>query len=379
MVQVNPEGRPRIVHFSPLAVIGGCEVNCLRLVEALSAYQHTVVVFGEPGPMSERWAAGGARVTHLCAWDCGLRRLRASLTQWIGEHPAPAGVYYWSTSRLPTILNILTAWKAPTAVYLGNPIDSNRVYRLRLFAREFLDAIPSRTSLVACSEQVAASHKKSFYFRRFPSSVIYNAVTPLFDAPHDYRALGKGDAPRIGMVARLDQIKDHVTLIRALSEVSRTRPDVVVEFAGDGNLKTSLLAEVTRLKLEGRVRFLGLRDVQPLLAKWDIYVHSTTSREGMGTAVAEAMMAGLPCIVSDLPVMREVCGTFGAVYAKPGDPVELGGAILNLIQDPARRRVLGLAAQEEARRKFDLSSVARAYEGLMERGIPSPHQEGKPA
>jgi glycosyltransferase involved in cell wall biosynthesis len=101
--------------------------------------------------------------------------------------------------------------------------------------------------------------------------------------------------------------------------------------------------------------------VAGLLAEWDVYVHSTTTAEGMGTAVAEAMMAGLPCLVTDIEVMHEVCGPEGAAYAPAAAPAAWGETLLAIIDGRERRAQLGCAAQDRARRLFGLSEVAARY------------------
>ncbi|MEJ1972691.1 MAG: hypothetical protein WDM96_09600 [Lacunisphaera sp.] len=95
---------------------------------------------------------------------------------------------------------------------------------------------------------MALSHRNSAYYRRFPLQVIYNAVGSAFDRQRGHRVLSAGSRPRIGMVARLDAIKDHVTVIRALAAIRSLRSDVIVEFAGDGALRPGLEEEARRLQ-----------------------------------------------------------------------------------------------------------------------------------
>jgi len=349
------------LHLTPLAAVGGCEVNCLRVIEGLPDCDHLVVVFDDRGPLSADWEAAGARVAHLSAWKLGHRKFQTALVHWMKSQAQPDGIFYWSTSRLPVVIRALRAWQVPLAVYLGNPVTEGFLQSARHWVRERLCPTPRTTTLVACSNHVAASHRNAWYFRRFSTEVIYNAVTPAYSQEHGHRALLVGSRPRVGMIARLDSIKDHATVIRALAAITPVRTDVIIEFAGDGSLRPALEREARLLGVADRVRFLGFTPVGPLLAEWDIYVHSTTAAEGMGTAVAEAMMAGLPCIVSDLAVMREVCGDDGANYAATADPVALGRALVQLIEDRPRREALGRAAQNRARRMFALPQVAEAY------------------
>src|ERR1039457_148753 len=84
----------------------------------------------------------------------------------------------------------------------------------------------------------------------------------------------------------------------------------------------------------------------------------------LGTAVAEAMMEGLPCIVSDLPVMHEVCGAAAAYF-----PARNSNGLVRVLQavlaDRPDRVRLGGAAKERGETKFSIEKAAPAYERLL--------------
>jgi glycosyltransferase involved in cell wall biosynthesis len=363
-----------LLHLTPFAAIGGCEFDCLRVIEGLAEFDHHVLVFDDRGPMTDRWEAIGARVDHLSNWMHGRQNFRRALAGWAASQPQPTGIFYWSTSRLPLVFEVLAKWPVPWSVHLGNPVLPGFKEQAKRRLRElFFPRPPHQATLVACSNHVAASYRHAAYFRHFPPiKVIYNPVSQDFDQPHEHRELPAGSSPRIGMVARLDSIKDHLTVIRALAAMKSSRPDAIVEFAGDGELHHKLEQEAHRLGVADRVRFLGFTQVVPLLKQWDIYVHSTTVDEGMGTSAAEAMLAGLPCVVSDLEVMHEVCSADSALYAPAADAIAWGRTLTDLINDRPRREKIGRAAQIRARQMFGLPQCAKAYLRVV---FPDPAKE----
>lgn len=83
------------------------------------------------------------------------------------------------------------------------------------------------------------------------------------------------------------------------------------------------------------VHFLGGRnDVPALLKQMDGFVYST-EHDTFGIAVIEAIAAGLPVVVNDWPVMKEVCGeeNAGVRYFKTDDSDDAAAKMAALIEE----------------------------------------------
>jgi glycosyltransferase involved in cell wall biosynthesis len=85
--------------------------------------------------------------------------------------------------------------------------------------------------------------------------------------------------------------------------------------------------------------------------------------EGFGLTPVEGIAAGVPAIVSDLPVLREVLGG-GALYVRPGDADGMADALLLVARDPALRARL-LAAGRAAIAPLSWAETARRTRAVL--------------
>ncbi len=150
------------------------------------------------------------------------------------------------------------------------------------------------------------------------------------------------DGPTVLAVGARVAHKGH----RFLAEAAALLPGVDIGVAGDGPL------------VYPGLRWLGPRgDVAALHAAARVFVHPSVE-EGMGQAVIEAMLSGLPVVCTDAGGLPEVVGDTAIVVAK-GDATALAEGI--------RRALRGEHPPIEAarRRALERFSVRAMVEGSM--------------
>lgn len=93
----------------------------------------------------------------------------------------------------------------------------------------------------------------------------------------------------------------------------------------------------------------GVTDAEYAAVLADHAVLATTSLdEGYGLPIAEAIALGVPAVVSDLEIFREVAGD-GALYVDPHDPAAFAAAVRSLDDDDLRARVTSAGEAHIAR------------------------------
>jgi glycosyltransferase involved in cell wall biosynthesis len=178
-----------------------------------------------------------------------------------------------------------------------------------------------------------------------------------------------------GMVANFtaDPTKDQLTICRALPQVLERFPDLHFVFAGRvAHGAEGKLAECVDLCAEkgiaGNVHFLGARsDVPDILADLELFVFSSR-REGFPVAVSEAMLTGVPLILSDIEPLREaiICdGNLGHLFPV-GDFSALSEKMVSLLGDKAARAELADNARAYALANFSIDSHLRNLKALYE-------------
>lgn len=105
-------------------------------------------------------------------------------------------------------------------------------------------------------------------------------------------------------VGRLRYYKGIQYLVEALPKLP---DDVTLEIVGKGPLRSSLAVRAKRLKVFDRVRFyqfLKRRELLQMYANSNVFV-LPSRYEAYSKVVAEALMAGTPCIVTNASALKE--------------------------------------------------------------------------
>lgn len=138
----------------------------------------------------------------------------------------------------------------------------------------------------------------------------------------------------IGAVGRLDQHKDQRTFLSSASAVFTECPQARFMIVGGGSEEyTSELKEhALKLGIADRVIWTGKRsDVEKCLNAMDVFV-STSQTEGFPNVIAEAMAAGLPCIVTPAGASSDIVGDLGTIVEFQDVP-KIATAILQVIRE----------------------------------------------
>ena len=106
------------------------------------------------------------------------------------------------------------------------------------------------------------------------------------------------DAFVLIFAAEYNRNKNQAMLLRAVSLLKDSIPDIMLLLPGEGPLLAEYERLAAELNIAGHVRFLGYRtDMDTLLAAADIAV-SSSRREGLGINLVEAMLSGLPVVAT---------------------------------------------------------------------------------
>jgi len=346
-----------ILHISGYAVRGGCEKNCLHFVAGTPQHQHSIVVMGTEGPMSAEWREAGANVHHLDILKENIIVFGPRLRKFIEGNKYDMAIA-WSTIRLPLQLHSLDSVTDKVKVYLGNPVGKN-YNPIKDIVLSKLYGHQCNVELMACSSYVSHSYIRSSYYSRYPVRVSLNPV-PI---PTQKPAMAREDnVLQAGMVARLDRIKDQATVLRAFALVGRQNVLYHLNIVGDGDQMTMLKDLARSLNISDNVTFHGdVKEVYNHLRSWHIFTYATTPEEGLGSAVAEAMSNARPCILSDLPMLRELAPNHEAVWFEAGNAEDLAGKVIALWKDIARRQELSDKAYMHAARSFNVRRFINDY------------------
>jgi glycosyltransferase involved in cell wall biosynthesis len=357
--------RRHVLHVITSLDIGGAEGMLSSLATAPGQdIEHSVVSLRSGGFHAGPLRAAGVRVEELgltprrpdprALWRLAglIRKTRPDVVQgWLyhGDLAAMLGLALSGRRRSTRLAWSLRGSQLEMAAY-------GRGLRLALAACARLSDRPD--IIIANSRAGLAAHVALGYRPRL-TAVVHNGIDTERFAPNPARrlevrrSLGIGEtAAVIAHVARLDPMKDHQTLLAALSLL----PDVHCLAIGAG---TETLPQRPNLHRLGR-----RADVSLLLPAADLIVSSSAYGEGFSNALAEGMASGLPAVATDVGDAREILGDTGEIVP-PCTAARLAEGIQLLIAEPAAAHCdRGERSRKRIEEQFSLARAVAEFRAI---------------
>ncbi len=175
------------------------------------------------------------------------------------------------------------------------------------------------------------------------------------------------DAFIVITVGQLRPEKQQTDLIQAVAALASRGRTVHALLVGDGDERGAIERCIADLGVRDRAHLAGAADeVRPFLKLADAFVLTSTAVETFSNAALEAMVMGLPVILSRIGGAAEMveAGQNGFLYS-PHDVTQLAGHIAALAGDRVLTRKMGRAAMARVHSRFGFTQMVDEYRALL--------------
>jgi glycosyltransferase involved in cell wall biosynthesis len=181
----------------------------------------------------------------------------------------------------------------------------------------------------------------------------------------------------VGMMSVLRPWKGHEYFLKAATFVKKEYPNVNFLIVGeeplvkDKGYKKYLIDLSNQMGISDSVIFTGFRqDVVGILSQIDILVSASVLPDPFPTIILESMALGVPIVATNVGgVVEMIEDEITGYLVPPGDAVEMGGKILRLLNEPEKKREMGLKGKERAKHFFTvkkfINGIENVYESLL--------------
>lgn len=165
--------------------------------------------------------------------------------------------------------------------------------------------------------------------------------------------------------SRLVEVKRMDIFLQAVKNVADKIPDVRAVIVGDGKLRDELHSLSKDLGIDSNVSFIGhQKDIENWLHKSKVFV-LTSDSEGLSLSMMEAMMCGLPAVVSDIGDLGDLVEDGINGYLVPRRSPELfADRIIELLTDARKLEAFSQAARRSALR-YETQATTQHWDSII--------------
>lgn len=365
----------KVLHLISGGDTGGAKTHIYTLLKGLEAYHDVSMVCFCPGPFLDGALALGidARlVEQKNRFDMGtlkkvVRMIEEEGFDLVHCHGARANFNALYLRKRVDVPMVTTLHSDYLLDFKDNFIKDKVFTALNQYALKRFN------NYIAITERF----KTMLVERGFPEEdifVTYNGIDmkksePAVDKEAFLARYGLGkysDRMLFVIAARLDLVKDHKSLLKAvaLNKEALSRAHVLI--AGRGPEREKLMAYVEEEGLEDLVSFLGqVSDPFSLYGAGDVNMLTSVS-ESFPYALLEGAKARIPFIATDVGGISEMAGPYGMVF-QPKDAEGLGEKMVYALNHPDEMKKRGEGLYDYVNEHFSQEAMAKSHVEIYEK------------
>lgn len=348
---------------------GGAERQLVQLCRRLSksVFEITVITYYPGGALApELEATPGVRVVTVGKRGRGdvvgfVRRLIRIVRE---SRPQIIHGYMWGANELAWMLGRITGARVVWGLRASDMDFSHYDLAFSLMARTGA-WLSRRADLIIANSEAGRLHHIELGYAPARMIVIPNGIeVDRFKPDARARMLLReewgfaDDTFVVGIVGRLDPMKDHETFLEAASLAASRVPSARFVVAGSGQaaFRKRLEEIAIRKSVQDRVLWLGARrDIAAVYTALDVAVSSSAFGEGFSNALGEAMATEVPCVATNVGDAATILGDCGMIVPRRR-PDLLAAALVHLAS--IDRAALGHEARKRIARYFSDTALA---------------------
>lgn len=359
---------------------GGAENALLRLVTNRSeGFSHVVICLSAVGELSKNFESAGIKVYYLNmkAGRFSISAIRR-LTQIIKQEP-PQVIQTWMYHAdfigglVAKFKNVPVIWSirqdSPTIALNG--LLTCTIAKLCALLSYFVP------KAIICNSNRSIQNHSRFGYSRKKFLFIPNGFEDILSGQENNiqneitKNAGLKDTDCIvGHVARYHPVKNHLGFIEAFDKVQPSYPSLKAVMVGQNVTfdNAALFFGITDSGKEKLVLLGARKDVASIYRLFDFFVMNSHS-EAFPNVVAEAMLRGVPCIVTDVGDAAEIVGQTGWVIQP--DNTDSLVVVLNevLALSNEEKQIRSVAARQRILECYSMKKMVARFEQVWTENI----------
>ncbi len=297
--------KTNVLHVIDTLGIGGAEKVMVGTINGMPQFQHHVVYLSGSDALTSHLPASCVITNLNCGSKKDIIRCAWQLRRYIRKHNIEIVHSHLSLATLIARIACPADLKLFTTIH---SLPSKNYYAESRLAK-WLEKITyrKRHHIIAICHEVFNDYNECIGIKG-PYTILYNYVEDVYYAK-EYHKMNFNGTFRMVAVGNLKKAKNYPYLIEAFKAMPK---NVFLDIYGSGPLEQSLQQEIDKHQLN--IRLCGVRDdIQHVLPQYDAFIMSSIF-EGQPISLLEAMACGMPAILSDIPVLREVTNNKAIFY-----------------------------------------------------------------